>query len=122
MVPRGTTLLVAGVLWMGAPAPAADAHAGLVSSDPSAGAVLGASPSALELSFSERVLPSVSSVRVLGTSGSTYQVGSPRIIAGDPLSLREPVRTLPRGVYTVQWRAVSAVDGHATSGDFGVGG
>jgi copper transport protein len=121
MAARRGVVLAAVVLWVAAAAPAAAAHAGLVASDPSAGATLGASPSAVELSFSERVLPSVSSVRILGASGSTYQVGSPTIVSSDPLSLRERVAALPRGVYTVEWRVVSAVDGHATSGDFGFG-
>lgn len=39
----------------------------------------------------------------------------------DPLSLVVPVRRLPRGVYTVTWKVVSAIDGHATDGTYAFG-
>jgi copper transport protein len=77
----------------------------------------------MRLTFSERPEASLSDIRVLDSEGATFQSGSPAVAGGDQLSLVVPVRPLDRGTYTVSWRAVSAVDGHATSGTyrFGVG-
>src|SRR4051812_6340066 len=99
----------------------AQAHAGLIRSEPVAGATLGASPTAIRLFFSERPEPSLSDVRVVGPGGSTVDAG--RVQLGDDHSLVAPVGKLRRGVYTVAWRSVSGVDGHASSGAyaFGVG-
>jgi copper transport protein len=94
-----------------------------VQSDPRPGATLGASPTAVRLSFTERPEPRLSEIRVVDTSGRSHARGRPAAVAGDPLALSVPVGPLRRGVYTVAWRIVSAVDGHATAGAyaFGVG-
>jgi copper transport protein len=102
----------------------AQAHAGLTLSDPAPGATLGASPTAVRLTFSERPQVSLSVVKVVDARGLAHQSGAhPAAVTGDPLSLVAQVPRLPRGVYTVSWRAVSAVDGHANAGAyaFGVG-
>jgi copper transport protein len=102
-------------------APSASAHAGLVTSDPAAGAALGASPSAIRLTFSERPEPALSKVTVRSKRGVEYQSGPVEPAPGDPVSLLVPVRSLPRGVYTVDWRVDSSVDGHETTGAFAFG-
>jgi copper transport protein len=96
------------------------AHAGLVRSDPAPGAALGASPSAVRLTFSERPQASLSRVRVLDARGRPLARGA---ATGAGLALSVPVPRLARGLYTVDWRIVSAVDGHASFGKFvfGVG-
>jgi copper transport protein len=113
-----TVALVAAV----APA-SASGHAALIRSDPAPGAALGASPNGVRLSFSERPQPSLSVLRVVDARGRLQQTVRVSAAAGDPLSLAAPVPRLPRGLYTVDWRAVSAVDGHASFGKyvFGVG-
>ena len=95
-------------------------HAGLVRSDPAAGAALGASPNAVRLAFSERPQASLSRLRILNARGQQVRTAP---VAGAGLSLAVPVARLPRGLYTVDWRVVSAVDGHASFGKFvfGVG-
>jgi copper transport protein len=101
-------------------APAAHAHAGLIRADPVAGAALGASPTAVRLTFSERPQASLSHVRVLDARGRPVQKGG---ATGAGVSLIVAVPRLARGLYTVDWRIVSAVDGHASFGKyvFGVG-
>jgi copper transport protein len=117
------TVLVLAALALGCVPGDAAAHAGLTSSDPAAGAALGAAPTAVVLTFSEQPQASLSSITVSDTKGVAYQAGLPQPARGDPLSLVVPVRALGSGVYTVSWRVDSAVDGHATSGAyaFGVG-
>jgi copper transport protein len=74
----------------------------------------------VRLNFSERPEPSLSEIRVLGPGGEPERVGAPR--AGeDPLTLEAPLRRLARGVYTVDWKVFSAVDGHASEGSFAFG-
>jgi copper transport protein len=97
------------------------AHAGLVASDPAAGAALGAAPASVRLTFSERPAASLSELRLRDSHGAPLRVPSPKLAAGDPLSLVVVLPPLGRGVYTVSWRIVSAVDGHATSGVFAFG-
>jgi copper transport protein len=97
------------------------AHAGLVSSEPKAGAELGAAPDAVRLSFSEQPEASLSEIRVLDADGIARQSGRPAAVGGDPLALSVAVPRLGRGVYTVTYRVVSAVDGHATAGTFAFG-
>ncbi|HET6998251.1 MAG TPA: copper resistance protein CopC [Solirubrobacterales bacterium] len=99
----------------------ASAHAGLLGSEPAAGARLGAPPEAVRLSFSELPEASLSEIRVLGPGGAPVQLGRPRKASGDPLALEVPVKRLARGVYTVSWKIFSAVDAHATSGTFAFG-
>lgn len=97
------------------------AHAGLRFANPAAGSTLGDTPRVVQLTFWERPEPSLSEIRVLDTRGSTYQIGQPEAVAGAPLALAVHVRPLDRGVYTVSWRTISAIDGHATAGAFAFG-
>jgi copper transport protein len=97
------------------------AHAGLLEADPTAGARLGATPEAVRLTFSEPPEASLSEIRVLREGGSPVGLGRPRAGGGDPGTLEVPVRRLGRGVYTVVWKVISAVDGHASDGTFAFG-
>ena len=100
----------------------ASAHADLLSSDPASGATLERSPSAIHLTFSEAPDPSLSEVALLNAGGATVPTGTPTMDGARTFVVSVP-DTLPRGVYTVTWRVVSADDGHVTSGafPFGVG-
>jgi copper transport protein len=97
------------------------AHGGLRRADPAAGAALGASPKTIRLFFTEPPEASLSEIAVVDLKGAAYHTGRPQTAAGDPLSLIVAVRPLERGVYMVNWRVVSAVDGHLTSGSYAFG-
>ena len=99
----------------------AHAHGGLLLSDPAAGATVGATPTAVRLTFSEEPEPSLSTIRVLDGDGGAVQLGGPLPAPGDTRSLVVRVKHLGRGVYTVSWRVVSAVDAHATAGVYAFG-
>jgi copper transport protein len=116
-----TALVVAVVSFVALAAGDPSAHSGLRFSSPLEGTALGASPTHVQLAFIERPEPSLATIRVSDTSGQTYHIGQPETVSGDPLTLQIAVRTLPRGVYVVNWRVVSAVDGHATAGAFAFG-
>ncbi|MEA2551770.1 MAG: copper transport protein, partial [Actinomycetota bacterium] len=61
-------------------------------------------------------------VTVLDTSGADIHAGRATAVPGQPreLSVSLPAN-LPKGVYTVNWRAVSAADGHITAKAFAFG-
>ena len=119
-------LLVVAALaaaFVAGPAPSAFAHAGLESSDPAAGSSVPASPRHIVLVFSEDPDAELSLVRVLDATGATVPgVSAPQTVPGEGLRLRvTPARPLADGVYTVNWRVVSAVDGHVEKGAFAFG-
>jgi copper transport protein len=117
-----TWLLLAVALLAATAGPAAvSAHALLRSSDPAAGATLGAAPTSVLLTFGETPDPKLTSVQVLDRDGANH-AESPLEAVSDPAdSIRVPLGGLPDGVYTVTWRTVSAVDGHVSVGTFAFG-
>jgi methionine-rich copper-binding protein CopC len=116
-------LTVAAVLWLGvllAGSPAW-AHAALRGSAPAASALLDHPPREVVLTFGERPDPSLSAIEVLDQHGRHVTEADPKAVPGAPLRLRLGLPHLEDGVYTVSWRALSAVDGHLTSGAFAFG-
>jgi putative copper export protein/methionine-rich copper-binding protein CopC len=101
--------------------PRTSAHSSLRFSSPLEGSTLGDSPTHVQLTFVEAPEASLSSIRVVDTSGNAYHADALEAVSGDPLSLQVRLRPLGKGVYIVHWRAVSAVDGHASVGAFAFG-
>ena len=117
----------AGLMTLGpalaAPGWIVSAHSQLVSSTPGSGEVVASPPSRLVLVFSEQIDSAHTSLDLLDSSGRTIATG---LGTADPSSNRTLVAPLPpvgEGTYTVNWRALSAADGHSTSGSlsFGIG-
>jgi len=99
----------------------ASAHALAQSSVPADGATLQSSPADVTITFGETPDPSLSSISVVDTSGTSWTAGPTVVNGATSLQLRAPLKHLPRGSYTVTWRTVSAVDGHQASGAFSFG-
>jgi len=99
----------------------AGAHALLQRSLPENGAVLEHAPDAIDLIFTEQPEPTLSIIHVLDSGGRTVEAGGIHPVRDRPLELRVPLLRLPRGVYTVNWRTVSRVDGHVAGGAFSFG-
>src|SRR5258707_3353251 len=113
---------VLALAWVGLLASPAEAHALLERSYPAAGASLSRAPHAMLLYFTEAPEPSLSTVSLLDSSGQIVPgVGTPAVAPGDAQELRATLPTLTDGVYTVNWRTVSKVDGHVTGGSFAFG-
>ena len=98
-------------------AAAAAGHAVLEASTPAHGAVLSVAPERLELTFNEAVDPVLSTV-VLIQDAKRTQLRSPSGVS-NKLIYRLP--SLTSGLYTVDWRVISTVDGHLTRGAFSFG-
>ncbi len=72
----------------------------------------------IRLKFSEGVEPHFSGVALTAEGGAAVPLGKPSVDPADNSVLIVKVgKTLPPGVYTVNWHAVS-VDTHHTQGDF----
>jgi copper transport protein len=120
---RAPALLAVALLALAATPRIVAAHAYLRSSEPAAGATLGSGPDAVVLTFSETPDIRLSSIKVVDSGGTNHVTGPIVAVATPPATISAPVGDLGDGVYTVSWRAVSAVDGHISAGSFvfGVG-
>jgi copper transport protein len=115
---RDILLPIAALLVLTALAGGASAHANYVSSDPLAGAILPQAPQNVTVTLSEAIQPGSESIRVTNTSGAEVQSGGAQVSATDPNSMSILLHPIGPGVYTVTWNAISAADGHFTTGSF----
>jgi copper transport protein len=92
------------------------AHASLRVESPTFGQRLHSAPRELVLRFDQLVEGLPNGVVVLDRRGRNYA----RTSWTDDRMLRTPLRPLPRGRYTVRWRAMS-LDGHVVSGVYTFG-
>ncbi|RIK34743.1 MAG: hypothetical protein DCC58_21190 [Chloroflexi bacterium] len=108
-------LLLAVVLFALQPAGQAQAHAFLERSDPAANAVLPTSPSSARIWFTEPIEPDFSEASLFDSAGNRIPTTPAQATARNQLTLPLPAN-LPNGTYTIQWRNVSAADGHPQVG------
>ncbi|MBI2850030.1 MAG: copper resistance protein CopC [Chloroflexi bacterium] len=114
LVLAAAALLVISVLSSGV----ALAHAAFVRSEPAPNSVLSEPPGAVTIWFTEAAEPGLSEINVLDASSSRVSTEAVTVLPGDPKALTVRLPRLPNGVYTVAWKAFSAVDGHSLSGSF----
>ncbi len=88
---------------------------------PGPNAILKTAPAELRLRFTESVVATASHVTLRAQTGKIIYEGP--IPSADPenLELAILIPALRRGVYLVNWQVLSAVDGHATRGNFSFG-
>jgi copper transport protein len=116
VVVAGVGLVVA--VWVGSPA-VAGAHAELVSSQPPAGGTLAPPPARLTLRFTEAVDLTRSSVALVRPDGAIVALTGPAHPGSDQTALSfEAPRVSAGGAVSVEWRSVSADDGHPAAGRF----
>ncbi len=97
-------------------APAADAHAFLVTTSPAAGERLPAPPDGITLRFSEPVVDGSQRLTVRSAGGRALAPGMVRLDNGG-LTVVAGLPRIGHGVYVVNW-SVLANDGHASAGEF----
>jgi copper transport protein len=95
----------------------AGAHAALLNANPSSGAIVRQAPRTLTLTYDEDVVPQYVRVTVADARGRNI-AGPPHVGRGTVLV---PLRSAPKGSYTVRWRMVASDDGHTTEGAFSYG-
>ncbi|PSJ29498.1 hypothetical protein B7P34_06400 [Streptosporangium nondiastaticum] len=118
LLPVLGTLLAALLCALGPGAGSASAHAALTSTDPASGSVVPAAPRQVKLTFSEGVLLSADSVRVLDPQGRRVDESKPAHADGKSnTAVVGLAGGIADGTYTVAWQAVSA-DSHPVAGAF----
>jgi copper resistance protein C len=111
---RGLALaLAAWVLVIGP----ARAHSALQRAEPPVESKLRWPPGEVRLTFTGRLEPAYSTIRVRNDEGAEVDRQDTRVDPSNPLVLRATLRPLERGAYTVLWRTLS-VDGNATEGRY----
>ena len=107
------SIVLAGVFLL-ALAPAVHAHSLLLSSVPSADAVVSGAP-AVRLRFNNRIEKKLSRIRLVSPRGEAQTL--PVRTDGAVDALEAPLPPLAAGRYRVDWRVLST-DGHVVSGTF----
>lgn len=109
--------LVAGLLAALLLAPSvALGHAELDTASPANKATVQGSPTEIVMTFTEPVVPSKSSIKLVDAGGTVIAQGS-TVDAGDAKTMRLPVTTeLAPATYTVRWTTASALDGDLDHG------
>jgi len=111
-------VLLAAVAMVSGWALPASAHAELLSTTPSAGQQLTASPGVIVLHFGESVEVQFGSIQVFDRKARRVDSGRARHAGGDPRSVEIAVpANLGDGGYVVTWRVISA-DSHPVHGAF----
>jgi hypothetical protein len=95
------------------------AHARVKRANPAVGGVVSAAaaPSELQVWFTEKLEPALSTIEVVDQVGTRMDRGDARIDPDDHTELRVTLLPLPPGRYRVIWRVVS-IDTHFRSGSF----
>ena len=93
------------------------AHAMLDRANPPVGGTVGSAPRAVSLTFTEKLEPAFSTIRVENASGERVDAGKPQVERGSGNVLRVGLKSLPPGSYKVIWKVLS-VDTRTTEGSF----
>lgn len=115
MVQIRTLVVCVLAVWMATAATAAG-HSVVERSDPAPNAALDAPPRQVTLRLSEPVDPVFTTAVVRDEAG--HGVSSQAIVGADGRIVTVPLVDIARGVFTVRWRVLSAIDGHTTTGFF----
>jgi copper transport protein len=95
----------------------ASAHAVLLRATPSSSQTLAQAPEQVQLLFSEPLDPVFSHVQVQDATGQVVDLGDSHVDPNDDRLLVASLPPgLPNGVYSVNWRSLSAIDVHPDEG------
>ncbi len=94
------------------------AHANLVRAEPPPNSVLNAAPAEIRMWFSEPLEPTFSKINLRDKDGNILNTPITQIDPNDSTQMSMVPGTMPDGLYTVVWRALSAADGHPTLGSY----
>ena len=95
----------------------ANAHALVDHAIPSAGSTVNGSPSEVKVWFTQGLEPAFSNLRVVDQSGARVDQRNSAVDPSDRTLMKVSLPSLPPGIYTVFWRALS-VDNHSVKGNF----
>jgi copper transport protein len=94
------------------------AHATPLQYVPAASSVLPQAPAKIQIHFSERVEPHVSSIAVIGPNGSRADLADSAPDPADSRVFQVDLKDGGPGNYTVSWEVISSDDGHFAKGAY----
>ncbi len=94
------------------------AHATPLLYEPAASSHLTTVPSTVGITFSEKIEPRASVIKVFAPDGKDSTAESTHVDRQDPHRLSVAIHPAGDGSYTVSWEVISADDGHFTKGAF----
>lgn len=109
--------LIFGAALLLATTASALAHSYPKTMSPAPGSTVGTAPGEVVINFTEALLPRFSSLEVVNSAGARVDRGGAHLAPGDHRRFVVDLPRLPRGTYTVIWRATS-VDTHQTHGSY----
>ncbi len=115
---RALLLIAALILFFTWSVSPASAHADLIQSIPEANAMLEQSPEHVEVVLSEPLEANGSNIKVYDSNGQAVDKGDSSVDPSNPERMTVTLPSLPDGIYTVSWKALSQIDGHGTAGSF----
>ncbi len=113
---RLAAILIAAIVLQLITATVATAHAALLRSAPSDGAVLETAPEQVTMWFDEPVSAQFSSMRLMDGDSQPMTGVTVHDNPDDPTSLIVKLPPLEDGIYTLLWQVLSASDGHYAQG------
>ena len=94
-----------------------EAHAFLKTANPPVGSTIQTSPGEVRISFTEKIEPAFSTIKVFDSSGKEVDKGDVHVSHLDQSLMAVSLPRLQTGTYKVVWRVVS-IDTHVTKGNF----
>jgi copper resistance protein C len=116
LAPLARGVVLAFVAWL-IGASVALAHSELRQAEPAPNSKHQTAPSEVKLTFTERLEPAYSTLRVNNAEGVEVDRHDAHVDPSDHLLLRASLGPLGPGAYTVNWRALS-LDPHMSEGHF----
>jgi methionine-rich copper-binding protein CopC len=98
--------------------PPALAHPKLVKAQPAKGAILKKAPARIQLWFQEELDTKLSSFTVHNEKNERVDIRDAKVNLDDRKMMEGTVRSLPRGRYTVRWKAAGDDDKVVVEGTF----
>ncbi|MBL8164123.1 MAG: copper resistance protein CopC [Anaerolineae bacterium] len=93
-------------------------HANQEAASPPPNAVLGVSPAEIRMRFTEPLEAQFSRILLRDANGTILELSPSVVDAVNPTEMLLIPGDLPDGLYTVDWRALSAADGHPSQGTY----
>lgn len=113
---RFLAVLVLAGLTAAVAASGAAAHATLLRSDPADGSTVDAAPETVRLWFDEELVPRFSGAEVLDARGNAVPGVRLEVVEADKLIVLTLPDELRHGLYTIDWKVLSAEDAHFRRG------
>jgi methionine-rich copper-binding protein CopC len=113
-----TRFAFAALVWTATAGLGAALHLSLVDSAPKKDETVTAAPQTVQLRFSERVEPRLTTVTLVGADSAAVPLGRVAQAGDNPAAISVPVTgTLRPGTWEVRWRT-TARDGHVVRGSY----